>query len=275
MRGAGTLDKSAGSKDVFFASDWKTKDQRDFDLGAVNPILVSLPGSTGPGGGDRLQGRQRLHPGHRRSGERAARHLRRDDAGDERAGCPHRLRGGLEHLLRDPRRGRVVGMPRPDHQRRRDHGVRHRAEPAAQAVGAWCASYSLVPKGIDESFRNGGPAAPGLISTSTDGSSDALVWYMDAGNQLVALDGATGAPDLPGHRRRMRQSCASGPLRSPSGAESSWPLTASSAPGLRTEAAHRPVTGVTGPRRGQRRSWLESGRPSARPSRYEIRGSCL
>ena len=31
VRGAGTLDKSAGSKDVFFASDWKTKDQRDFD----------------------------------------------------------------------------------------------------------------------------------------------------------------------------------------------------------------------------------------------------
>ena len=48
VRGRGTLDKNAGSKDFFFPSDWKTKDQRDFDLGAVNPILVNLPGSTGP-----------------------------------------------------------------------------------------------------------------------------------------------------------------------------------------------------------------------------------
>ena len=39
MRGMGTLDKSSGSKDFFFPSDWKTKDQRDFDLGAVNPVL--------------------------------------------------------------------------------------------------------------------------------------------------------------------------------------------------------------------------------------------
>ena len=63
----------------------------------------------------------------------------------------------------------------------------------------------MVPKGSDESFRNGGPAAPGLISTSTDGSSDALVWYMDGGNQLVALDGATGAPVYRGTGRRMRR----------------------------------------------------------------------
>jgi hypothetical protein len=40
---------------------------------------------------------------------------------------------------------------------------------------AWCASYSMVPKGGDEGVLYGGPAAPGLISTTTDGSSDALV----------------------------------------------------------------------------------------------------
>ena len=57
---------------------------------------------------------------------------------------------------------------------------------------AWCAAYSLVPKGSDEGMRWGAPAAPGLISTTTDGASDALIWYMDGGNQLVALDGATG-----------------------------------------------------------------------------------
>ena len=69
-----------------------------------------------------------------------------------------------------------------------------RRRPPIKPSLLWCAHYSLVPKGTDESFRNGGPAAPGLISTSTDGSSDALVWYMDAGNQLVALDGANGTP---------------------------------------------------------------------------------
>ena len=37
------------------------------------------------------------------------------------------------------------------------------------------------------------PGAPGLTSTTTDGSNDALVWYMDGGKQLVAVDGSTGA----------------------------------------------------------------------------------
>ena len=41
-------------------------------------------------------------------------------------------------------------------------------------------------------FR-GAPAAPGIISTTTDGSANALLWYMDGGNQLAAIDGANGS----------------------------------------------------------------------------------
>jgi len=193
VRGMGTLDKTTGSKDFFFPSDWKTKDQRDFDLGAVNPILVSLPGSTGPalivaskdGNGFILdsadlgkgpivtfdvtmQGMNvRSVPTAYVSGSTTFYAIAVDSAW---ANCPAGTTNGSVLM------GIALAPSLP-------------AKPSV----IWCATYSLVPKGSDEGKLWGAPAAPGLLSTTTNGSSDALVWYMDGGNQLVALDGSTGA----------------------------------------------------------------------------------
>jgi hypothetical protein len=194
VRGKATLDKKTGSKDFFFPSDWKTKDMRDFDLGSVNPILVNLPGSTGPalvviskdGNGFILdsadlgkgplvtfdvamQGMNvRSVPTAYVSGSTTFYAIAVDGAW---AGCPTGTVNGSV----------IMGFALAP------------SLPAKPAV-TWCAAYSLVPKGTDEAMFRGAPAAPGLISTTTDGSANAMLWYMNGGNQLVAIDGANGAP---------------------------------------------------------------------------------
>ncbi len=193
VRGMGTVDKTSGSKDFFFPSDWSNKDQRDFDLGAVNPVLVDLPGSAGPalivtskdgngfildsadlGAGPivsfdvTMQGMNvRSVPTAYVSGSTTFYAIAVGGAWDD---CP----GGTGN-------GSVV------------MGFALAPSLPIRPSVVWCASYGLVPKGSDEGKIWGAPEAPGLISTTTDGSSDALVWYMDRGNQLVALDGSTGA----------------------------------------------------------------------------------
>ena len=192
VRGMGTLDKTSGSKDFFFPSDWKTKDQRDFDLGAVNPVLVSLPGSSGPaliiaskdGNGFILDSAD-LGKGPLVSFDVTMQ-------GMNVRSVPTAYLSGSTTFYAIAVDGAWVACP---------GGTGNGAALMAFALApslplkpsvTWCAAYSLVPKGSDEGMRWGAPAAPGLISTTTDGTSDALVWYMDGGNQLVALDGATG-----------------------------------------------------------------------------------
>jgi hypothetical protein len=192
VRGAGTLDKSPGSKDVFFAADWKTKDQRDFDLGAVNPILVSLPGSTGPaaviaskdGNGFILD-----------SADLGKGPIATFDVtlqGMNVRAVPTAYVTGGSTFYTIPIEGAWTGCPSAATTGAVIMAFAIPPSLPLKPSVAWCAPYSLVPKGSDEGFRFGGPAAPGLVSTSTDGSSNPLVWYMDGGNQLVALDGASG-----------------------------------------------------------------------------------
>jgi hypothetical protein len=192
VRGMGTLDKTSGSKDFFFPSDWKTKDQRDFDLGAVNPVLVSLPGSSGPalivaskdGNGFILDSAD-LGKGPLVSFDVTMQ-------GMNVRSVPTAYVSGATTFYAIAVDGAWASCP---------GGTANGAVLMAFALApslplkpsvAWCATYSLVPKGSDEGMRWGAPAAPGLISTTTDGATDALVWYMDGGNQLVALDGSTG-----------------------------------------------------------------------------------
>jgi hypothetical protein len=194
VRGMGTLDKSTGSKDFFFPSDWTRKDQRDFDFGSVNPVMVSLPGSTGPalivtskdGNGFVLD-----------SADLGKGPLATFDVtmqGMNVRAVPTAYVSGATVFYAIAAESAWANCPT---------GTAHGSVLMGFALSpslpinpsvAWCASYSLVPKGADEVTFWGGPGAPGLISSTTDGSSEALVWYMDGGNQLVALDGATGAP---------------------------------------------------------------------------------
>ena len=192
VRGMGTLDKTSGSKDFFFPSDWKTKDQRDFDLGAVNPVLVSLPGSSGPaliiaskdGNGFILD-----------SADLGKGPLVTFDVtmqGMNVRSVPTAYLSGSTTFYAIAVDGAWVACPGGTGNGAVVMGFALAPSLPLKPSVAWCAAYSLVPKGSDEGMRWGAPAAPGLISTTTDGASDALIWYMDGGNQLVALDGATG-----------------------------------------------------------------------------------
>ena len=192
VRGMGTLDKTSGSKDFFFPSDWKTKDQRDFDLGAVNPVLVSLPGSSGPaliiaskdGNGFILDSAD-LGKGPLVSFDVTMQ-------GMNVRSVPTAYLSGSTTFYAIAVDGAWVACPGGTGNGAVVMGFALAPSLPLKPSVAWCAAYSLVPKGSDEGMRWGAPAAPGLISTTTDGASDALVWYMDGGNQLVALDGATG-----------------------------------------------------------------------------------
>lgn len=192
VRGMGTLDKKSGSKDFFFPDDWKTKDQRDFDLGAVNPVLVSLPGSTGPAliitskdGNAFILDSADLGKGPLVSFDVT-------NQGMNVRSVPTAYVSGATTFYAIAVDGAWMSCPGGTANGSVLMGFALAPSPANPTV-AWCTSYSLVPKGLDEGVRWGAPGAPGLLSTTTDGSSEALIWYMDGGNQLVALDGATGA----------------------------------------------------------------------------------
>ena len=193
VRGKGTLDKNSGSKDFFYPSDWKNKDQRDFDMGAVGPLLVSLPGSTGPalivaskdGNGFILDSAD-LGKGPLVSFDVTMQ-------GMNVRSVPTAYVAGSTTFYAIAVDGAWVGCPGGTSNGSVVMGFALAPSMPLKPSVVWCASYGLVPKGTDEGVLWGAPAAPGLISTTTDGSSEALVWYMDRGNQLVALDGATGA----------------------------------------------------------------------------------
>ena len=79
---------------------------------------------------------------------------------------------------------------------------------------------------------------PGRSSTTTDGTDDAVVWYMNDG-KLNGVDGDTGARYSPA--ATAARTCSSGPRPSPSKGASWSAATATSAPGqptseVRTEA---------------------------------------
>jgi len=193
VHGMGTVDKAPGSKDAYFPADWKTKDQRDFDLGAVNPVLMDLPGSTGPAliltskdGTGFIFDSADLGKGPLVTFDVSMQGM------NVRA-VPTAYHAGVTAFYTLAVEGAWVGCP---------GGVSNGAVVMAfaltpgspvQPTVTWCKAYSLVPKGGDEGKMWGGPAAPGLISTTSDGAQDAVVWYMDGGNQLMGLDGATGS----------------------------------------------------------------------------------
>ena len=193
VRGMGTLDKSAGSKDFFFPSDWKTKDQRDFDLGAVNPVLVNLPGSTGPAlvltskdGNSFIFDSADLGKGPLATFDVSMQ-------GMNVHSVPTAYVSGSTTFYAIPVDGAWTGCPSGTVNGSVIMGFALAPSLPLKPTVTWCAAFSQVPKGTDEVSFHGGSAAPGIISTTTDGSANALVWYMDGGNQLVAVDGADGA----------------------------------------------------------------------------------
>ena len=161
VRGMGTLDKTSGSKDFFFPSDWKTKDQRDFDLGAVNPVLVSLPGSSGPaliiaskdGNGFILDSAD-LGKGPLVSFDVTMQ-------GMNVRSVPTAYVSGSTTFYAIAVDGAWVACPGGTGNGAVLMGFALAPSLPLKPSVAWCAAYSLVPKGSDEGMRWGAPAAPG------------------------------------------------------------------------------------------------------------------
>jgi len=189
IRGMATLDKT-GTKDWFYPSTWQTMDQRDADFGAINPIILTIPGATSPvlaatskdghvylldianlgGTADApvdftiASGAMSIHTVPTTYNAGATTFLTMSMDGSW-VGCPASFKSSSNAVM-----GVAVAPGAP-------------LKPSV----VWCAAMTSTPNAADN--NRGGPAAP--IATTTDGASNALVWYI-SGTKLMGVDGGTG-----------------------------------------------------------------------------------
>ena len=171
--------------DIYYPSDWMAMDTSDADFGSVNPMVVQLPGATPSS----IVVAITKH-GHMFLLDAAALRGTSTGAGGHKvdfmvangnmaihtAPASYRTANGLYVVL-----STTTGAVCPS-----GSGVSGRAVVAVRiAPGnppvptvAWCAPMSSP--------------TTGPIATTTDGTSDAVVWYM-SGGRLVGVDGDTGA----------------------------------------------------------------------------------
>jgi hypothetical protein len=178
ITGLGVLDRK--DENLFFPEDWKTMDDNDADLGGSNPVYFSVPGATPPNYIAQISKHGKLYilnatnlggmagavttinvvTGTANMAVKTAPTIYRTAEGthvtfstDSAAACPMSGTGP-----------RIVS-------------VLLTGSPLTGKVD-WCAP------------QTGQVTAP--ISTTTDGTADAVVWYL-SGGKLTAVDGDTGA----------------------------------------------------------------------------------
>jgi hypothetical protein len=172
--------------DFFYPSNWMSMDTGDFDLGAVNPMVITLPGATpsklvvaiakdGKGfllDADQLRG---TSSGNAAGGQKLMFTVAANTAvfGAPSAPASYRTASGTYVVIT---MNMASGCPGGG-TGRQVVAVRIAPNPLAATI-AWCAPMS------------GGPTSP--IATTTDGTSDAIVWFT-SNNQLRGVDGDTGA----------------------------------------------------------------------------------
>ncbi|HVW25878.1 MAG TPA: hypothetical protein VHC69_10935 [Polyangiaceae bacterium] len=177
ITGLGVLDRS--NQNLFFSSNWHTMDAGDQDLGSASPVYISVPGATpanfvvavtkdghmflldpanlGGMGGSKVDfmvanGVNSVHTALGSYTTTKGRYVMLGT--DANAACPA---GGASGKV-------VMAVQIPA------------GNPPKPAV-AWCAPQA--------------GAVPGPIATSTDGTTNVIVWYM-SGNTLMGVDGDTG-----------------------------------------------------------------------------------
>jgi len=178
LTGLATLDRST-TKNTYYPANWFTMDAADADFGSTNPVYVTIPGSTpasyllaiSKGGGLYLLDPKNL-------GGLGGHVVLFDLAG-----------GGAASL-----HGAPIAYTTPS-------GV-HAA--FYEDGGVLCPNGQMGTNIVSVLLRPGAPPTPRVvwcsqiaggyspIATSTDGKSDAIVWYMNTGG-LAAVDGETGA----------------------------------------------------------------------------------
>jgi len=171
--------------DLFYPSSWMPMDQADADFGSVNPLYVELPGATPSkivvaiakdGHMYLLDAAALRGTATAAGGQKVDFMVANGDMAIHTAPASYRTAMGLYVVL-----STTTGAVCPS-----GSGVSGRAVVAVRiAPGnppvptiAWCAAMSSP--------------TTGPIATTTDGTANAIVWYM-SGGRLMGVDGDTGA----------------------------------------------------------------------------------
>ena len=171
--------------DYFYPSDWASFDKGDGDVGAANPVVITVPGATpsklvvaiAKGGNGYLLDASMLRGSTNSSamgGELADFTLANGGNGMSIYGAPAAYRTAMgTYVVMSS--ASATGCPGGGTGRQM-MAVKITPSPLSAKV-AWCASMG---------------SATNPIATTTDGTSDAIVWFANSG-KLVGVDGDTGA----------------------------------------------------------------------------------
>ena len=172
--------------DYFYPADWAAFDKADGDVGSSNPVVVNVPGATpsklvvaiAKGGSGYLLDASQLRGSTNSSGmggQLATFNLASASNGMSIYGAPAAYTTAMgTYVVMSS--ASAMGCPGGGGTGRQLMAVKITPSPLAAAV-AWCA-----PMG----------SATNAIATTTDGKSDAVVWFANSG-KLVGVDGDTGA----------------------------------------------------------------------------------
>ena len=170
--------------DYFYPSDWGSFDMNDADLGSTNPMVITVPGATpsklvvaiAKGGAgylldaSSLRGTTSDSPGGQLAGFTLA-----TGTGMNLYGAPASYKTAMGTYIVATSNS-ATGCPGAG-TGRQVMAVRITPSPLAAKV-VWCSPMS------------GGPT--NAIATTTDGTSDAVVWFTSSG-KLMGVDGDTGS----------------------------------------------------------------------------------
>ena len=169
--------------DFFYPSTWARMDRADADFGSVNPMVITVPGATPSkivvalakdGLGYLLDAAQLrgTTSGSAAGGQKVMFTLANGDMSVYGAPASYRTATGTYVVMSA---NGATGCP--SGSGRQVMGIRIGASPLSATV-AWCSPMS--------------GAATNPIATTTDGTSNAIVWFTSNG-QLKGVDGDTGA----------------------------------------------------------------------------------
>jgi outer membrane protein assembly factor BamB len=178
ITGLGVLNRV--NKNLYFPGIWRTMDAQDADYGSSSPVYVSVPGSK---------------PEHVLATVSKAGHFYLLD--------PANLGGMDGHLVDLPitsATGSVFGVPATFHSSTGVHVVLTTSgnaicpgNPGGRALMSILLSPGSPPKPTVEWCASAAGTTSAPMITTTDGSANAIVWYMRASSLLEGLDANTGA----------------------------------------------------------------------------------
>jgi len=168
--------------DYFYASDWSSFDKGDADLGANNPMLINVPGATP----------SKLVVAIAKGGQGYLL-----DAGQLRGTSSGSAAGGQLATFSLSTMLSVYGAPASYKTSMGTYVVMTSSKPAGcpgGGSGGQVMAVRITPSPLAASvvWCASNASATNPIATSSDGTADAIVWYMNNG-KLMGVDGDTGA----------------------------------------------------------------------------------